>query len=279
VALTFDDGYRDHASVAGPLLRSQRLPATFFLVRDFLSGDLGGWWEEVGWAFAHATAADLRWDGRRYATSSPRTRRAAARAVADALKTLDSERRQEAITELRGRLAPVGPPLERQFLNWDEAENLLRQGHDIGSHTCRHPILSREGPTAQHGELVDSRRDLEAHFRRPVHLLAYPNGRAEDYSEETLRLTRDAGYAFAVTTRPRLAGPETPPDEVPRLVLTAETDVRQVLSKAGRVLRRTSSSVLHVRPGQRPFRHAGTALGVADPPRAVGDRAGGRADG
>jgi peptidoglycan/xylan/chitin deacetylase (PgdA/CDA1 family) len=249
VALTFDDGYRDQVTVAAPLLRAQGMPATFFLVRDFLSGDLEGWWEELGWVFAHATAAELRWGDRRHDTSSPRARRAAARAVADALKTLDSGRRQEAIAELRDRLAPVGPPLERQFLDWDEAEDLLRQGHDIGSHTCQHPILSREVPTAQNRELVDSRRALEAHFGRPVDLLAYPNGRAEDYSQETLRLTRDAGYAFAVTTRPRLAGPATPPDEVPRLVLTAETDVRQVLSKASRVVRRTSSSLLHVRSG------------------------------
>jgi peptidoglycan/xylan/chitin deacetylase (PgdA/CDA1 family) len=247
VALTFDDGYRDQVTVAGPLLHALGLPATFFLVRDFLSGGARGWWEDVGWAFAYATAAELLWDDGRYDMSSPRTRRAAARAATETFKTLDSRRRQEAIAELRGRLAPAGPPLERQFMYWDEAEDLLRQGHEIGSHTCEHPVLSREEPATQQRELVDSRRDLEAHFRRPVDLLAYPNGRTTDYSEETLRLTRDAGYAFAVTTRPRLAGPTTPVEEVPRVVLTAGTDVRDVLRRAGRIVRRTSSSLRPVR--------------------------------
>jgi peptidoglycan/xylan/chitin deacetylase (PgdA/CDA1 family) len=242
VALTFDDGYLDNVTVASPLLRAAGMPATFFLVTGFLSGDAQAWWEEVGWAFENATAAELRWGDRTLGTSDPRARRAALRVVSDSLKSVDSRRRREAMDELRARLSPAGTAPERRFMNWDEAGQLLRDGHDIGAHTCGHPILSRESASAQLRELVAPRQELTARLQRPVDVLAYPNGQARDYSRDTLRLASDAGYAFAVTTRPRLAGPATAPLEVPRLVVTPEMDVREVVRKGVRVTRRAVAS-------------------------------------
>ena len=242
VALTFDDGYLDNLTVVAPLLRAADVPATFFLVTGFLSGDERAWWEELGWVFEQATAAELRWGGHTFHTSAPRARRAALGVVADSLKTVDSRHRREAIDELRARLSPTGPAPARRFMDWDEAGELLRQGHDIGAHTCGHPILSREDPSVQLRELVESRQQLSARFQRPVDVLAYPNGQPPDYSEETVRLVREAGYAFAVTTRRRRAGAATAPLEVPRLVMTPELDARQVLSKGFGVARRTLRS-------------------------------------
>jgi peptidoglycan/xylan/chitin deacetylase (PgdA/CDA1 family) len=238
VALTFDDGYLDNVTVAAPALHAAGLPASFFLVPGFLSDTAPVWWEQLGWSFAHATAPELRWDGARHDTSTPPARRGAFDAVADALKVLDARERLAAVAELRERLVPDGPPLGRQFMDWDEAGELLRLGHEIESHTCAHPILSRETAAGQAAELTDSRRELAEHFGRPVDVLAYPNGRAQDYSAETVALAGDAGYAFAVTTRSALAGAATAPLEVPRVLIDAETDLREVLRKAARVVKR-----------------------------------------
>jgi peptidoglycan/xylan/chitin deacetylase (PgdA/CDA1 family) len=247
VALTFDDGYLDNATVAAPVMQAAGLPATFFLVPDFLSGRADAWWERLGWSFAHATAAELRWADERYDLSGPEARLAAMAQVADGLKLFDSGQREAAVAELRGRLRPDGSaqPLARLFMDWDEADRLVGHGHDIGSHTCGHPILSRETAASQEHELVDSRTALAAHFQRTVDVLAYPNGRAQDYSETTLELTRKAGYAYAVTTRTALAGPGTPAGEVPRVLVDAETDLREVLRSGLRVAKRAVLSRLH----------------------------------
>lgn len=242
VALTFDDGYLDNVTVAAPLLRAADLPATFFLVTGFLSGDERAWWEEVGWVFENARAAELRWRGRTFDTSHPGARRGALRVVSELLKTVDGHQRWEAIDELRAVLSPVGPTPARRFMDWDEAGELLRYGHAIGAHTCGHPILSLEESSVQLRELVQPRQRLAGHFQRPMDLLAYPNGQAGDYSKETLRLVGDAGYAFAVTTRRRLVGTATPPLEVPRLVVTPAMDVRRVLGAGFRVARRAVAS-------------------------------------
>ena len=252
VALTFDDGYLDNATVASPVLHDAGLPATFFLVPGFLSDTSRVWWEELGWAFTHATSPVLDWDGERYDTSTPAARRTVAATVADSLKLVDRSDREAAVTELRGRLAAEGPePPARQFMDWDEARGLVEHGHDVASHTCAHPILSRETVAAQATELTDSRRALEAHFDRPVDVLAYPNGRAQDYSPATLDLVREAGYAFAVTTHPALARPESSAIEVPRVLVDAETDLQQLVRRAASVAKRVVARRVPALGGRR----------------------------
>jgi len=244
VALTFDDGYLDNATFAAPMLNAAGLPATFFLVPGFLSGSAPVWWEELGRAFADATAAEVRWGDRRHDTSSPDARRSAFYQLGLELKEIDSSDRAAAVAELRSRLAPAPAPAQsRLFMDWDEAGRLTELGHDIGSHTCSHPIMSQETSATQARELIESRRDLEAHFQRSVDVLAFPNGRVVDYSAETLRLTREAGYAFAVTTRTAIAGPDTAPAEVPRVLVDAETDLRELVRKGLRVAKRALPGV------------------------------------
>lgn len=219
VALTFDDGYLDNVTVAAPVLHAAGLPATFFLVPGFLSGDVPSWWEELGHGFERATASRLVWNGQHYDLLDPDARRTARESITGSLKELDRQRREDAVVELRARLAADGPMGERLFMDWDEAVRLLDLGHDIQSHTCSHPILSREPDAAQEEELRRSREDLESFFRRPVDVLAYPNGSDGDYTDATRTMARTAGYAFACTLRPAAGRPHDDRWEVPRMVI------------------------------------------------------------
>lgn len=45
LAVTFDDGYADNHELAAPILRSFGIPATFFVVSDFIDSDTVAWWD------------------------------------------------------------------------------------------------------------------------------------------------------------------------------------------------------------------------------------------
>jgi hypothetical protein len=48
VALTFDDGWRDNAVNAFPLLQKHQVPASIFLSTDFIGSRQRFWWESLG---------------------------------------------------------------------------------------------------------------------------------------------------------------------------------------------------------------------------------------
>ncbi|QJQ94161.1 MULTISPECIES: polysaccharide deacetylase family protein [Halomonadaceae] len=48
IALTFDDGWRDNAEVAAPLLDHYALPASIFVTTGLLGRPRGFWWEVIG---------------------------------------------------------------------------------------------------------------------------------------------------------------------------------------------------------------------------------------
>jgi peptidoglycan/xylan/chitin deacetylase (PgdA/CDA1 family) len=241
-ALTFDDGYRDQLELAVPALARFGLPATFFLVPGFLSGQIRAWWEDLAWAFERTAVPELVWDARRYDLHRPEQRRAAHDTLLPFLKRLDRRARDEAIEELVTLLGASGQtPGHRLFLDWNGARQLVAAGHDVGSHSLTHAILAREDEETQAAELHDSRSRLEAGLGRTVDVFAYPNGTANDYSNATIRAARKAGYRCAVTTRSGLATARHCVYEVRRFVISPDID----LARALRDLRWAAQDALH----------------------------------
>jgi peptidoglycan/xylan/chitin deacetylase (PgdA/CDA1 family) len=217
VAITFDDGYRDNLTLAVPVLERLGIPATIFLVPQFLSGHSHAWWERLAWALRSARAGEVTIDGERSSLNGPRELAATLAKIERHLKVLDHRARLEAVEALVDELKPTRPyGAERLFMNWDDARQLVRAGVAIGSHTMEHAILARETERDQRAELAESRNALENRLDVPVKLLAYPNGARDDYDGTTISLARSAGYSHAVTTWGGLALPDSGEYEIPR---------------------------------------------------------------
>ena len=226
VALTFDDGYRDQLHLAVPMLERLGLPATFFLVPGLLEGTVQAWWEQLAWIFTRATRESVVWEGRTVGLRSPTERRTSSVAVLEKLKRRDRPGRDAALEELLDRCAPDGK-LEEQaaFLDWDDARRLARRGFAVASHSLVHSILAEEPGPEQEKDLVTSRRRLQRELDLPVDLLAYPNGRQEDYNRVTVAAAARAGYSHALTTVEGWNRPATDPYEVRRFVQQPERGV------------------------------------------------------
>jgi peptidoglycan/xylan/chitin deacetylase (PgdA/CDA1 family) len=68
---------------------------------------------------------------------------------------------------------------------------------DIGAHTVTHARLSSLPPEQQCREITESKRALEERLGHPVASFSYPFGNHADYTADTVRLVREAGFDHA----------------------------------------------------------------------------------
>jgi len=95
--------------------------------------------------------------------------------------------------------AALGEPA-RRLMGWDQIGELHRAGHEIGSHTHRHRVLTELSDDEVRDQLKASRDTLAERLGRPPEFVAYPRG---FYEPRHKSLAREAGYrgACAVTLK------------------------------------------------------------------------------
>lgn len=252
VALTFDDGYRDNLTHALPELERLGIPATIFLVPQLVTREITAWWEELFWAFTNAQAHRIEWNGRELPLDRTSQRLRTAGLVAEELKLVDTAARTAAVAELVSLLEPTGESgIDEMFLDADECRVLRDRGIELGSHSARHAILSRETAEAQDHDLSWSRQELERLLGVDVNLLAYPNGGPNDFNSATIAAAERAGYQNAMTLLRGRNTPSTPPFQIRRIMLYPERGVvgpRQIAHALRNRSRKLARRARAVRP-------------------------------
>lgn len=201
-ALTFDDGYRDNIEYAAPLLAEARIVGTFFAIADLVGSRLAPWYDRV--------ARAVRWLSQRGRLDAAMSRVPGAerfgrcggdpfRIVAEA-KTLRPPDRRALLATLESEAgaSEISWPHDA-VMNESELRQLATAGHEVGSHSATHELLTQVDDAALAAEVAGSRRTLERRLASPVTAFCYPNGAVDDRVAEAVR---DAGYACAVTTQP-----------------------------------------------------------------------------
>lgn len=208
VLITFDDGYRNNATLAAPVLSRKGFPALFCIASEYIGSDRVLWPDEV---FSRV----LAWAGNSLeapnqtvrAVPGPRAaREALALSIVEACKNCDDARRREFIAYLARETPRAAIMLDsavQEFMSWADVRALAAKGFDIGSHTVTHPILSQLSQADLRRELQESRACIEAQTGLPCNALAYPNGRSRDIAANVLAATADAGYELAFTVSNR----------------------------------------------------------------------------
>jgi peptidoglycan/xylan/chitin deacetylase (PgdA/CDA1 family) len=228
VVITFDDGYRDNATRAYPLLVRREVPATFFLTVGCIGSERPFWWDTLAEVLLRAEllppelalsagSVSETWrlgDACHYGAEDrladcacdPWEGRASHRLrffyrVWEWLRPLPDTDRDAALAEIeRWSGIPRGRPAESRVMSTDEVLAIDAGGLvEIGAHSLTHAALPQLPEDAQRHEIVGSKSHLEDLLGHPVTSFAYPFG---GHNAETATLVRDAGFARACTTRP-----------------------------------------------------------------------------
>lgn len=216
--ITFDDGWRDNYTVAFPILRAQRVPATVLVATDYVGTDKPFWYSRLIRLMRRGDRKRLTADTIR-AVECPESVRSEILRLASVkgplsvrevepliglMTPLDSGTIDTVVAGLArlGGGDQVEVPAERLMLSWDELREMARSGITVGSKTCGLTMLTTLAPAQARFELEESKRIIERQLGAPVHSFVFPHGA---YTEALLDLAWDVGYRIGF-----LSSPHTP---------------------------------------------------------------------
>ncbi len=195
VLVTFDDGYRDFASNAWPVMKELGIPAVLFVPTAFPDGQRQGfWWDRLHAAISRTSCTQLNLpELGALMLTTPELRRQAYKRMRNHVKTLPHVQAMAWVEDQISTLAEL-PELNR-VLSWDELRVLAAEGVSLCSHSRDHALLTRLEPEALARDLKESQSRLNEELGEHAApaTLAYPANAAN----EAVRLAaREAGYVL-----------------------------------------------------------------------------------
>lgn len=207
--ITIDDGYDDAYSIAFPIFKKFNVPATLFVVTNFLDGKIWIWTDKARYLLYNTKLSEFNFEiGEKkfeVKLTDKTSRLNFATKINSELKKLSTLERDEKINELAKIVKvslPELPPKEFAPISWEQAREMDKNGVNIESHTVTHPILTNINETDLEFELTESRRILSERLNREVKIFCYPNG---NVSARESNAAAKSNYDCAVTTEIRLS--------------------------------------------------------------------------
>ena len=205
VAVTFDDGYQNNFDIAFPVLRVLNIPATIFLTTAFAGTAESPWFCHLYRAVSETERDSLIWGRQRFDLAGVQARSRAAVELSAYLKAFPQARLLEEVADivvaLGGKPArPFEPDSPYRMLSLEAIQAMAGSGLvEFGAHTHSHAILSLLSPSQAYAEIEQSVRRVAELTHKPCRFFAYPNGLAQDYTSETVKVLRALDLQAAVT--------------------------------------------------------------------------------
>jgi peptidoglycan/xylan/chitin deacetylase (PgdA/CDA1 family) len=228
VAVTFDDGYRNVLANAVPVLNRLEIPASVYVVSDFVNDGRMVWTDAIVSALSLTRKTRLEL-GLPERTIDIPVENDAEKAAADVelralCKSLADSERVDLVAKIVAALGVgerelTGAWRDHDPLRPEDLKTLVERGIEVGSHTKGHKILTRCAPEETRRELEESKRSIESATGKPCDEFGYPNGGRGDFDARTGEAARKAGYRLAVTTMPTRVPRRQDPFEIPRYTL------------------------------------------------------------
>lgn len=205
VAITFDDGYKSHLTVAFPILKKYDLTATFFISSNHTSSKLM-WNDQLYLAIMRSEVEEIYADEFELGRITIKTKAdkiSAFNKLVQLFKYQTLTQRHQLLDRLCNKLKSSDKTYtDDLMLDESEIKYLSDNGMTIGSHTLDHPILALEERNIALHQLSEDKARLEMITGKEIELFAFPNGKpGYDYNKETIDLIKQTGYKFSFTTQ------------------------------------------------------------------------------
>jgi peptidoglycan/xylan/chitin deacetylase (PgdA/CDA1 family) len=206
--LSFDDGFRDVAEHALPVLRRHRAPFTTYIAPGLASRAARLWWVELEEALRRLDRVEL--DALDLPARDAREKALAFEQVYWTLRAQGEQGLLDGVAALRDRAGVNSAALVEQLcLDWEGLRGLAQcELAAFGAHSMTHPRLRHIPENQARAEMAESREVLERELGRPCPHFAYPVGDPSSAGPREFTLAAELGFASAVTTRPGMIFPE-----------------------------------------------------------------------
>jgi len=208
VVVTFDDGYADNFEVAATVLNEVGVPATVYATVSCVDRKTLPWPARLRFCFRRTKKTE--WSdssGKIWPLMSDVERENAFLHSCDECCKLAGAVQDKYVAHLANELDIQVPAASGSLMmSYEQMRAFVRQGHIVGSHTMTHPNLAYVDPEDARREMTESKQRLEKELGLAVQHFAYPGpALSPNWTEQTVAISRDAGYETAVTTIPGLA--------------------------------------------------------------------------
>ena len=229
--LTFDDGYRTFFTDVVPILKHNRIPATWFVPTALVGTDDVFWFSHLRCAVAHTRRTEIEVGGR-LLKIRPWDVGTVTATLSRAVKSAPAAHKDGLLGDLLDRLGEPPPSSLEPFrivspaqLAALAADPLTRDLVTIGSHSHTHPQMSQLDDASLERELRFSKELLEGWTGRRVEHFAFPSG---DHDDRIVSATARAGYLSSWTTEAKFHRDDADRYRMPRV--SADTASIGILS-------------------------------------------------
>lgn len=223
--ITFDDGYRNNACVAGPLLARAGAAAYFFVPLETAQQGEPNWVDKFRLWLGAAPSGTYRIAGCEISLDDSASRHRGAGQLWRIIEA-DYGARHTVLADMNRaapfETLPIAPEL--RMLRYDamssqELKELAGAGHKIGCHSSAHDILSRLSVDEIEADFAACAAYRGTLYNTDIY--AYPFGGAAHLDDRVIAACRSAGFSAALIYLPSLGGTALRPGPftIPRLTL------------------------------------------------------------
>jgi peptidoglycan/xylan/chitin deacetylase (PgdA/CDA1 family) len=200
-AITFDDGFYNNFSIAAPILKKMKIPATFYITTDFIENNLTSWIDRIEIAVENTVSArSIKVNGIKLSFSnSIKSKINFLKKIRKILKNNSKydlyNLSDQIIKEIgfRGFYKKSDSILDKK-MNWQNIKDLMKNDlFAIGGHSSAHKIFSQMKYEECKDDIINSIKIINKRLKIKLRHYSYPEGLKKSYSEREIKILKSNG--------------------------------------------------------------------------------------